>query len=101
MRTKVSVLPKLTKKQKKLLEKENGWVLNCISEKNTKLKPYNLAVDKLAKHFVVCIPKKKKVKEELISSAKFRTFLLNEKSKILRIQNTLTGVWNSEPSSSK
>jgi RecA-family ATPase len=92
MNVKLSVLPTLTKKQKKLREKENGWVLDCSSEEKVKLKPYNFAAEKFVKHFVIRIPKKKKAKEELINSAKFRTFLRNEKCKILKIQNSLSAV---------
>jgi hypothetical protein len=92
MNVKLSVLPTLTKKQKKLREKENGWVLDCNSEEKVRLKPYNFAAETFEKYFVIRTPKKKKTKEELINSAKFRTFLLNEKCKILKIQNSLSAV---------
>jgi hypothetical protein len=62
MNMKLNVLPMLTKKQKKLREKENGWVLDCVSEEKAKLKPYNTVADKFVKNFITRIPKRKKIK---------------------------------------
>jgi hypothetical protein len=101
MSGKLASLPMLTKKQMKLRQKEKGWVLDCASEQKAKLKPYNAVADKFVKHSVLRIPKKKKFKAEQINSAKFRTFLLNEKCKILKVQNSLIAIGRTDRSRSK
>jgi hypothetical protein len=76
-------------------------VLDCFSEDKVRLKPYSFADDKFVKNITVCVPKKKKPKKEMINSAQFRTFLMKEKWKILKIQNSLPLVGKPEPCNSK
>ena len=62
--TKLSPLPyskSMRKRQRQILkEKENNWVLDCINENKSKLKPYSSLRDKYLKYFVIGVPKKKR-----------------------------------------
>ena len=62
--TKLSPLPyskNMRKRQRQIKkEKDNNWVLDCINENKSKLKPYSSLRDKYLKYFVIGVPKKKR-----------------------------------------
>ena len=108
---KLSPLPtskSMRKRQRKIYrEKENNWVLDCVNEKKSKLKPYSSLRDKYLKYFVIGVPKKKrnhcanssmlnheyssdnKIKNnsEIPSENDFKQFLASQKERILNQKN--------------